>query len=101
MPSTDQCNTCSLLTLQQKTVKTDIHQKREEPFNQQLATYVKQDYCIALDLTEMSFIMENKPFCNRKTWLYNLGVNNQKNVFFNLWTETNAVRGFQEISSCL
>ena len=43
MPSTDQCNTCSLLTLQQKTVKTDIHQKREEPFNQQLATYVKQD----------------------------------------------------------
>lgn len=78
MPSTDQCNTCLLLTLQQKTVKTDIHQKREEPFNQQLATYVKQDYCIALDLKQMSFIMENKPFCNHKTWLYNLGVTTRR-----------------------
>ena len=48
MPSTDKCNTCSLLTLQQKTVRLKIHQKRAEQFEQQLATNVKQDYCITL-----------------------------------------------------
>lgn len=51
--STYKCNTCSLLSLQQKTVELEIHQKKAYSFQQQLARDVKQDYCITFDLQQV------------------------------------------------
>ena len=63
--STCKCNACSLLTLQQKTDKLEIPQKRAKSFKQQLARDVKQDYCTTYDLQQVQplpFVRENEAF---------------------------------------
>ena len=60
--------------------------------------------CIAFDLQQVQllpFIKENKAFYNRKTWLYNLGVNINDKLYFFLGTEITASRGAREIASCV
>ena len=55
-PSTDKCNTCPFLILQQKTDELEIHQKRAESFKQQLPRAprdMKQDYCMTLNLQQV------------------------------------------------
>lgn len=63
--STYKCNTCSLLSLQQKTVELEIHQKKAYSFQQRLARDVKQEYCITFDLQQVQplpSLRENKVF---------------------------------------
>ena len=102
-PTKDKCNTCSILTLQEKLAEREEHQENAAAFREQM----KKDKgvnCIAFDLQQVQplpFIKENKAFYNRKTWLYNLGVNINDKPYFFLWTEVTASRGAREVASCV
>ena len=102
-PSTDKCNTCSLLTLQEKTEERNAHQELANSFQKQLKEDTQKENCFTFDLQQVQplpFIKENKAFYNRKTWLYNLGTHSTEASMF-LWTEVMASRGAREITSCI
>ena len=52
-PSTDKCNTCTLLKLQGKEKDLEEHQERAERFREQMAKDLKKKYCITFDLQQV------------------------------------------------
>ena len=103
-PSTDKCNTCSILKLAGKEKELEEHQIRAEGFHEQMKKDLKNKYCITFDLQQVQplpYLKVNKAFYNRKTWLYDLGVHCNDQAYLFLWTENTASRGSREITSCL
>lgn len=103
-PGTDKCNTCSVLTLQEKLTERDAHQKVADAARKQLDEDMKEQHFFCFDLQQVQplpFLKENKSFYNRKMWLYNFGTSTGVQPFFFLWTEIMASRGSREITSCL
>ena len=103
-PSKDKCNTCSILTLQEKLEERDAHQDLARTFQKQLDKDAKKEEFFCFDLQQVQplpLVRVNKSFYNRKMWLYNLGTNNGKQATLFLWTEIIASRGSREITSCL
>ena len=103
-PSSDKCNKCSILTIQEKLPERDKHQKIADAAQKQLQEDIKKDHSFCFDLQQVQplpFLRENKSFYNRKMWLYNFGTSNGEQPFFFLWTEVMASRGSREITSCL
>ena len=105
-PSTDKCNTCSVLSLQGKKEEQKAQQDKAHRFREQLKNDMTLENCITFHLEQVQplpFIRENKAFYNRKTWLYNLGIHETKTnkAFMYIWTETIASQGSREIASCL
>ena len=107
-PSTDKCNTCSLLKLQGKTVELELHQTKADEMREKLDEDLHGKIkTVTFDLQQVQalpFIRENKAFYHRKTWLYTCGVHegndkNQANMF--IWPETMASRGAREIASTM
>lgn len=103
-PSTDKCNTCSILKLSGNIKELEEHQIRAEGFQEQMKKDLKNKHCITFDLQQVQalpYLKVNKAFYNRKTWLYDLGLHCNGQAYLFLWTENTASRGSREITSCL
>lgn len=101
-PSTDKCNTCTILKLQGKNKELEDHQKEAESLREQMKK--EPEHCVTFNLQQVQalpFLKVNKAFYNRKTWMYDLGIHFNNRPYFFVWTENIASRGSKEILSCL